>query len=345
MKKTSIRTIASALELSAATVSRALSDSPLVAPETRRKILESARELGYRRTQKRKRLMVALSDRFYRGVYDLSLLEEILQQCRSRDYELLLATESNFHSLKEYAVDGLFSLCYNRKTNQQLARSYRCPLVCFNNYECHREGIFSVNSDEAGAIAAAVELFHANGHRRIALLAGVNIGYSNWKRREQFQLAIDRRPELTGFLYEFYVGTEFVELTPRIRADKVTALLLPHEGFDLHLLRHLEKAALHVPRDISVIAWENPQLSKHTLPPLTTFCQNYPRMADEGIRLLENLLQLSERQPRNILIPYLSLKRQSVAPPLLTGKRRPLLPGIACGPSLFATGENRNGGG
>lgn len=33
MKKTSIRTIASALELSAATVSRALSDSPLVAPE------------------------------------------------------------------------------------------------------------------------------------------------------------------------------------------------------------------------------------------------------------------------------------------------------------------------
>ena len=79
MKKTSIRTIASALELSAATVSRALSDSPLVAPETRRKILESARELGYRRTQKRKRLMVALSDRFYRGVYDLSLLEEILQ--------------------------------------------------------------------------------------------------------------------------------------------------------------------------------------------------------------------------------------------------------------------------
>ena len=67
MKKTSIRTIASALELSAATVSRALSDSPLVAPETRRKILESARELGYRRTQKRKRLMVALSDRFYQS--------------------------------------------------------------------------------------------------------------------------------------------------------------------------------------------------------------------------------------------------------------------------------------
>ena len=127
MKKTSIRTIASALELSAATVSRALSDSPLVAPETRRKILESARELGYRRTQKRKRLMVALSDRFYRGVYDLSLLEEILQQCRSRDYELLLATESNFHSLKEYAVDGLFSLCYNRKTNQQLFQQLRVP--------------------------------------------------------------------------------------------------------------------------------------------------------------------------------------------------------------------------
>lgn len=88
MKKTSIRTIASALELSAATVSRALSDSPLVAPETRRKILESARELGYRRTQKRKRLMVALSDRFYRG--------STISVCWRRSFSNAAAAITNF---------------------------------------------------------------------------------------------------------------------------------------------------------------------------------------------------------------------------------------------------------
>ena len=315
MRKVSVRTIAAGLGISPSTVARALSGSMPVAEETRQRVLKAAREMGYRRTVEHKRFLLIVSDIFCSGAYDRSLIPEIISQCLRVQAGLLLVTESNLEELKDMPFDGLFSVCYGNRVNRFLAESFNCPVVCFNNYQCHWENIYSVNSDDAGAISAAVEHFRWAGHRRIGLLAVASRDFSHKRRKNQFLAAIAERPELTGFLYEISRQSDYWEIIRTAEADAVTALLLPHEGFDLQLLKTLSVAGKKVPRDISLITWENSYISRNVEPPLTTFGQNFSAMAQQGVDLMISLLNAPRQQVADVSVPYRFFDRRSVGAP------------------------------
>lgn len=316
MRKVSVRSIAARLEISASTVARALSGSLPVAESTRRLVLETAREMGYRRPGGHRRFLLICADEFCRASYDRSLIGEVIEQCARAKAGLMLITEANLGELSDTPFDGLFSVCYSDRINRFLAESFNCPVVCFNNTQCHRENIYSVNSDEAGAISAAVACFRAAGHRRIGLLGLDSRDFSHRRRREQFLAAVRIHPEMTGFLYEVSRQTDYWEILRALDRDATTAVLLPHEGFELSLLKILEVEGKRIPRDLSLITWEDPKVSQFVHPPLTTFSQDFATMAQRGVELMTALLHATRQHPaRDVSVPYLFFERESVGAP------------------------------
>ena len=94
MKKATVRTIASVLNLGTATVFRALSGRGPVQNETRSAVLEEARRQGYLPVTQVKRVAVVVSRAFCSGVYDRKLLDSVLKELTLAGYESLIVTET-----------------------------------------------------------------------------------------------------------------------------------------------------------------------------------------------------------------------------------------------------------
>ncbi len=226
-----------------------------------------------------------------------------------------MLTESNLRCGAAVVFDGIISLCYSDLVNRKLAEFYSCPIVVINNR--HRSGndIWSINSDEGDAIERAVNVFIQAGHGKIGLLDIGEGGYSQKLRQRYFIEAIGKHQLCEGKVYEHDPIRGFRPQLEQLVSDKVTALLLPHEEMSLKVLKALAEVGIRVPQDISLITWENLQLSHAVEPPLTTFCQNYPALAANALSLIRLLLLKKREKITNQMIPYLYCERKSVAPP------------------------------
>lgn len=320
MKKVSVRTLAAALELSPATVSRSLSGNASVSPETRERVLAEARKQKYRPVNLRNQLLLVVSPRFCLGAYDQALITEFIIRCAKEQWGLMIMIESNLRCGGGTVFDGIVSLSYSAQTNRTLAGAYNCPIVVINNRHSSSNDIWAVNSDDRDAIERAVNVFVRAGHRKIGLLDIGDGGYSQKLRNGYFLEAIAMRPEREGKVYEHDPIQGFRPQMEQILSDGVTALLLPHEEMGPHLLKALAAVGARVPRDLSVITWENHLFSHLLEPPLTTFSQNYPALAENALSLIRSLLLKKRGKLINQMIPYLYCERESVAPP-------PQLPG------------------
>lgn len=312
-RKTSVRLIAEMAGVSPATVSRTLSASSAVSPATRERILAVAHNLGYRRVHPRKRAVLIVSQAFLRGEYDRDLTNALLGQCKKANLGLMIVTGENLSELDGCLFDGFFSISYTSKVNHDFSERYNCPLICFNNFSRHYENIYSVNSDETGAIESAVSYFEARGHRRIGLLCFPGRYFSHMTRIEQFKRSISKHPGLVPFFYKFEQEPDYDMLIHQLLTDGVSAFLLPHEGFQLQFFRHLAREGKKIPDDFSLIAWEDRKVSRHMTPPVTTFSQDYQAMAKAAVELFCDLLNNNRRNQKDILIPYRFNSRGSVA--------------------------------
>ncbi len=120
--------------------------------------------------------------------------------------------------------------------------------------------------------------------------------------------AIDRKHR---FLFHEAIG-EAVK-------QKLTAIILPGEAGGPNLLAALREFRLRVPEDLSVIAWETPQVSEYLDPPLTTFEQDFRRMAATAFDILEESLN-GRPAAADVAVDYLFHERRSVAPPGMEGR-------------------------
>lgn len=314
MKKATVRTIASALNLGTATVFRALSGRGPVQNETRSAVLEEARRQGYLPVTQVKRVAVVVSRAFCSGVYDRKLLDSVLKELTLAGYESLIVTETGTGILRHIMFDGILSLCYYGKNNRELAEKLKCPVVGFNTYSNHGLKCYTVNSDESGAIRSAISCFARKGHSRIAAVHMSQRDFSHTMRKKTF-LEFAEKLHLKTFFYPRDFDQNFSDLAYNIRKDRVTALLFYYEDQQIPLLRDLQNAGFRIPEDLSVICWEAPGISRVLLPSLTSYGQNFSAMAKRGVRLLQQILEGDTKALEDQKVPYSFYSRNSVAPP------------------------------
>jgi LacI family transcriptional regulator len=97
-------------------------------------------------------------------------------------------------------------------------------------------------------------------------------------------------------------------------ANPPTAIFGSSDYIAIGVLLALKQAGLSVPRDMSVVGFDDMPLTELFNPPLTAIRQPIEALGRRGFQLLFSLLK-GEQPPRLTLLPVELIERQSVAPP------------------------------
>lgn len=326
----SIKDIAKAAGVSHSTVSRALTNTPLVAKKTRRRIERIAHNLGYtpnaiarglvtQRSHAIGVIVTTIADPFVAEV--VRGIEEVAGDQR---YRVFLGNSHSDPSrevnlvkaLREWRVDGVI-VASSRVGSLYLPmlKQIRVPIVLINNQSTGRY-IHSVGIDNLQGSAAATRHLISLGHRVIAYIGGPAEHAANSERQAGYRQALvdakikyDSRLVITGNgrADGGDLVVDFVEQMPGI-----TALVCYNDMTAIGAMHSLKRAGKRVPGDISIIGFDDIAFASYVDPPLTTIHQPKDELGRLAMHMLLDIL--SSNRVDNITVPVKLIVRESTLP-------------------------------
>ena len=303
------------------TVSRALSDSPLVNQETRERIQDLAREQGYKLNVSARNLRLRRShtvavivemkpsnDRTMFDPYPLMLLGGISQELTAAGYSVLLTTRQGASAAAVQAADGMILL--GQGVRQDAVRRFDklgLPMVVWGAQGDHDDHVVVGSDNRQGGRAVAAHFIGLG--RRNPVFVG-NPGHPEIFER------------LSGFvdaLAEHGVKPLLIrrdEFTLASGMDAVQSLASRHVSFDalfacsdllaMGAVRALEELGRRVPRDVSVVGYDDMPLAASFQPPLSSVRQDWQEggslLARKMLAMIRDEAAQSEVLPVNLIV-------------------------------------------
>lgn len=184
--------------------------------------------------------------------------------------------------------------------------------------------------DYAQGIGEAVEHLFGLGHRRIGFASGPLRHLTNVRRKAAFEqaaqavgLASDAAPVFVGE-HTFEGGMEAAEHFVAM-PDRPTAIVCSNDLMAVGVLRGLAKLKIEIPREMSVIGFDDIHLAEFANPPLSTVRMSREELARSAFAALKHMHEgKADREPKAIRIATRLVLRESTAAPhkLTTPRRR-----------------------
>lgn len=325
--------------VSTATVSRALSNPELLAEATRQTVFEAIRSTGYRANRSARNLRKQRAGAVLVLVPNLGnpffsqILSGLSEGFAGSEYSVLILDTNHLQGqhkgLVDYfldsRIDGMISLDGGLplETLDLIASSGAGDRIVSACEWVAGARIPSVRSDNAHGARLAIRHLHDLGHRRIAHVTGPAENVLTHMRRsaaleERTRLGLPARPEwiIRG---DFSLGAgrqaaaRILDMPPE---DRPSAVFCASDEMAFGLIAGLQAAGVSVPRDISVVGFDDIELAECYVPALTTIRQDRLSL---GRRAASRLLGLLEGAPAGAdeidLIEVELIVRASTAPP------------------------------
>lgn len=300
-----IQDIAQKMNVSIATVSKALNGSSDIAEDTRRQIREYAAQVGYRSRKSLScngRLALLWGKEIQSGDFGAlaKIAEAFCKTAQQERYEVVVKTmaEEGFR-LNDYLADhhfyGAFLLDLNffSPVYAQLKKT-RYPLVLLDNYLTDNERISGIGSENILSTECAVDYLVSLGHKKIAFLDGERQSLVSAERLAGYILglsknSIEYRCELTYFGdFSRRADSDAAEY---FHCKDFTAAVCASDLMAAGLIDRLREYGKRVPEDISVVGFDD--LEVFRLPPyrLTTLRQDFDQIGEKAFRILESMIK------------------------------------------------------
>ncbi|WP_433174642.1 LacI family DNA-binding transcriptional regulator [Actinoallomurus sp. CA-150999] len=315
MKRPTIADIARRAGVTKSTVSFALNDRPGVSAATRDRILDIAREMGWRPSRVARALsggragvLGLVVDRPARTLgiepFFMQLISGIEGELAARDVALLLQMAEDGQTQvaayrrwwAERRVDGVF-LVDLRVDDERigLLAELGLPAIVIGGPD-GLGGLPGVWNDEAEAVRSVVEYLAALGHRRIARVAGPPELRHTTARGAAFEAAAGALGLTTTSVSTDYTGEEGARVTRRLLAapEPPTAIVYDNDVMALAGLGVAGEMGVPVPGRLSIVAWDDSVLCRLVHPPLTAVGVD---IASYGAEVARRLLDLVAGQP------------------------------------------------
>jgi len=327
----SLHDIAKAAKVDVSTVSRALSNAYGIRRATREKVLAIANRVGYRpnrlaqglATGRSRTLGLVISD--IRNPFFAELARGAEDAAFAAGYDLVLcnsdldpAKQTQYvHSLQEKRVAGILMNTVagmTRGLQQELAK-WDVPVVLFNRPPTG-SNFSTVTADNfRGGFVAGNYLIRL-GHRSIALLCGRPQHGNLTERAKGFMKAV--HPARKGVVAVVLRGPHTYqgghEAAKKILEShrKVTAIFAANDAMAFGVIHAIHQKGLSVPEDLSVLGFDNVELSEIIRPPLTTIHQPKYEMGQAAVEILLKLgKQRDTHMPENRVFGIKLVERQS----------------------------------
>ncbi|MEW2806359.1 LacI family DNA-binding transcriptional regulator [Streptomyces massasporeus] len=278
MRAPTIRDVAERAGVSKSLVSLVLRGSDQVRPEKRDAVLRAARELGYRPNaaarslseQRTRTVGVLLND--LRNPWFVDLLDGLNSLLHAHGLHMLLADarlnrrtgQDPADPLLDLRVDGLVVVGTLPDPAALGAVAERIPVVLAGSREPAPPGVDVVaGDDERGALLVAEHLIGL-GHRRIAHIAGY--GAVGELRRRSFEATMRGHGLADEVMVEPSDMTEEGGYRTTVRLlshpDRPTAVFAVNDIAAIGVLSAAEELGLRVPRDLSVVGYDNTSIAR-----------------------------------------------------------------------------------
>lgn len=336
--KVTLEDIARDCGVSVATVSLVLRNKSGVGSETRQRVYDSARALGYIpkvSNQARVRglpqhigliVKVRPNDLPTTNSFYAPILASIEAVCRHNHINLVYANvpvDTGNHPLevprllREQHVDGVLmvGMCLGSDIVQML-RSQSMPVVLVDAYAAGDPFDSVVIENYAGAYRAVTHLIEA-GHRQIAIVGSSPQAYpSVMERREGYLQALSDNGLEPVFGDCLLHPDEVLPVIPELLRNHpgITSVLACNDDVAIATIRMAQKLGRRVPEDLSVIGFDDIALAQHVMPPLTTMGVDMMGMGRLGAQLLLNRFEFPEAGGVKAVICSKLVLRESVKP-------------------------------
>jgi LacI family transcriptional regulator len=326
-----IKDVARESGVNISTVSRALNNGIGVNDQTRKHVLAVATRLNYRPNRVARGLVTGRSHTLALIVSDIRnpFFAEVARgaedAARSAHCDLMLCNSDldadkqmqYVRSLQEKRVDGILMnsvAMLNRDQQAQLAAS-GVPIVLLNRSASNRTFSTVCADNESGGALAAQHLLDL-GHRRIAHLTGPR-QHGNLSDRERGfvrTLQAAKNPVHPIVLRGKFTFAGGAELARKLLAEHpdVTAIFAANDVMAFGAVRAVLDRGLRIPEDLSLIGFDNLELSSIIHPPLTTIHQPKYEMGRAAVEILLRLARDKAKQmPEHRLLGVELIERQS----------------------------------
>ena len=302
----SIRDVARRARVSIATVSRAVNRVSTVDPELAKRVWKAVEETGYVPNTQARALVSGRSRILGLIVSEITnpffpeLVQEFENLAVAQGYEVMIGstnydparTESLVRRMLQRNVDGVAVMTFGIEEElvQKLVER-EFPLV-FVDAGPDLPNIRVLKVNYAEGIREAVQHLAALGHRSIAFIAGPLNMRSAVARRDAFlksmaELGIEVPAEhVVEGNHTLEGGLEAMERLADL-AELPTAVLCSNDMTAIGVLHALDRTTHSVPKEISVVGFDDIHLAQFMLPPLTTVrmsCRDLAAAAVEALR-------------------------------------------------------------
>lgn len=336
-----IKDIAGQLGVSPATVSRALSDSGLVAEPTLTRIRDAARALNYRpnvsarnlRTQRSMAVLMVVRD--VGNPFYLDILKGVEATAREAGYSVLMGNTENdpereneyFDMLRDGHADGMILMTGKLPWKQDEYAQRLAGLSVVVALEMIRNsGLPHVQIDNAVAAREAVRHLISLGHKRIAHICGPVPEIMSVRRRDGYRVAMAEAGLDVPAGYEpvgDYLLRSGEALCRQLFAlpTPPTAIFVANDEMAYGAIHELRRLGRDVPGDVSVVGFDDLYLSEAFYPPLTTVSQPRTEIGQQAMKLLLRTFAGEARAGETMELTTTLRIRGSTARPKETGAR------------------------
>ena len=339
--RTTLRDIATKAGVSLTTVSQTLNNKGAISKPTRNKVMVAAQQLGYQqRVQSAPRLNAPLGmltmlikrdpDEKAPNPFHYYVMQGIEEQCRQLGLELRyssIAVDENSRVLELPSAtdlrntDGFLIVGAVVEDGRAFISTLgERPVVFVNGYLYGASYDRVCIDNRAGAYDATLYLL-GQGHTRVGFVGGgARVHPSINERREGYLRALEGARIKTSYVADSLI------LTPNHAAEAakglleahpaITALVAASDNVAMGIYKAAETLGLQVPRDLSVMGFDNLHSVAHLSPPLSTMNIDKEYLGAAAVRHLYDAAPLPSRPNVSILIRPNLIQRHSVSHPL-----------------------------
>lgn len=340
MSTVTLRDVASKAGVSIGTASQALNNRSNVSPDTRERVFNAASSLGYEiKLRQNSNLGTAISVLGLLTKHDFGLHHlvnpfyshiqaGVESECRRRNLSLMYANIEVDQSnrpviwpamITKQHIDGLVVAgTFIEDTIGMINQHANTNIVLVDSY-APTLALDSVVIDNIGGAASAVRFLVQNGHRHIGMIGTNPLSPPGvLQRRYGYQKALDELCIQDQYIEDSTLSRDnSYEATLRLlqRMPQITAIFAANDDTAIGVIHAAQDLGLQVPQDMSVIGFDDIDLSREVKPALTTIRVHKTWMGALAVRFLIERV-LNPDQPKvEVSVSTELVVRETVAPP------------------------------
>lgn len=306
-----IKEIAEKAGVSITTVSRVLNydESLNVQDETRKRIFEIAEQLDYKmkdkiRKKRKLKLGVLYSyslEKELEDTYYLSVRLAIEKKIKEEGYKKFPINNQNIKDDLPH-LDGIICLGTFTQSVVEKIKAYKKPTI-FVDSVVHTDIFDCIVHDMKTSVIKVMDYLLEQGHKKIAYIGGNeldsdgkeiensrNSTYKSYMKSKD--LLKDEYIKIGGFAPKdgYLLMSELLELS-----DYPTAVFVANDSLAIGCYRAINEKGLTIPKDISIVGYNDISAAKYLVPPLTTIRLHMEFMGERAVDILAERI-LNERE-------------------------------------------------